>query len=94
MSCSQAHSQAIVQGINVCYLFCAACNLCDLGAYLPQLVSCSQRNRGRGLYSPIVLLVLSVVEWYAVDLTSAVSKDAVSSSHNMLVKRLSLLLTI
>jgi len=31
MSCAQAHSQAIVQGIHACYLVCAACDLCDLG---------------------------------------------------------------
>ena len=39
MSCAQAHSQAIVQVIHACYLFCAACDLCDLGACQPQPVS-------------------------------------------------------
>ncbi len=46
VSCAQAHSQAIIQGILACYLVCVACNQ-------PQSLSCSQVARGRGLYCPI-----------------------------------------
>ena len=42
MSCAQAYSQAIAQGVHACYLFCAACDLCDLPACQPQPVSCFQ----------------------------------------------------